>query len=162
MYNFTLHEDSDPQFKRYLQSILNTYHASAYPGMCMPQSKSYSIRVMDSQDQLVGGAIIWLYWGWLEISLLALEPEARKFGLGRHLMEMIEAKAQDEGCTRLRTEAFEQEIGFYQRLGFRIVGQLDDYPPGYRYYWLRKDLPILSSAGKKPATIIPRSTSPAS
>jgi len=30
--------------------------------------------------------------------------------------------------------------GFYEKNGFRIVGQLDDYPPGQIRYTLRKDL----------------------
>jgi hypothetical protein len=24
-------------------------------------------------------------------------------------------------------------------LGYRVVGQLDDYPPGQIFYWMRKD-----------------------
>ena len=56
-------------------------------------------------------------------------------------MAMIEDKAREEGCTRIRAESFEQEtFGFYRRPGYRIVGQLQDYPEGYNYYWLRKDL----------------------
>ncbi len=55
-------------------------------------------------------------------------------------MAVIEEKAREEGCSRMRVEAFGQEAGFYQRLGYRIVGHLEDYPEGYGYYWLRKDL----------------------
>ena len=55
-------------------------------------------------------------------------------------MAFIEDKARQENCTRLRTETFENELGFYQKMGYRIVGHLEDYPEGYDYYWLRKDL----------------------
>ncbi|MBN2393105.1 MAG: GNAT family N-acetyltransferase, partial [Anaerolineae bacterium] len=61
-------------------------------------------------------------------------------GLGRRLMEAIEQKAREENCSRLRVECFGNEVGFYQKMGYRIVGQLEDYPMGHSYYWMRKDL----------------------
>ena len=108
----------------------------------MPQSRQFVIRVQDQAGKVVGGAILYTYWDWLEISLLALEEQARGQGLGRRLMALIEGVARKEGCTRIRTESFEREtFGFYQKLGYQIVGRLEDYPEGYSYYWLRKDLP---------------------
>lgn len=83
---------------------------------------------------------MWAYWGWADISLLALEPKVRGRGLGRQLMRAIENKAQEEGCNRIRVETFGNELGFYQMMGYRIAGYLEDYPEGYSYYWLRKDL----------------------
>jgi hypothetical protein len=32
-----------------------------------------------------------------------------------------------------------QAFEFYRKLGYYIIGQLDDYPDGYTLYWLRKD-----------------------
>lgn len=29
--------------------------------------------------------------------------------------------------------------GFYEKSGYRVIGQLTDYPPGATYFWLRKD-----------------------
>lgn len=140
-YEFVLQEESNDEFKRYLQGILNRYHETAYPQMRVPESKRFVIRVQDHKGDVVGGAILYTYWGWLEISLLALEEQVRGQGLGRRLMARIEDTAREEGCTRIRTESFEQEtLGFYCKLGYRIVGQLEDYPEGYSYYWLRKDL----------------------
>jgi GNAT superfamily N-acetyltransferase len=140
-YAFTLQQETSDAFKRYLQGILNQYHESAYPRMRVPESKQFVIRVHDPKGKVVGGAILYAYWGWLEISLLALEAEARGQGLGRRLMARIEDLARREGCTRIRTESFEREaFGFYRKLGYQIVGHLQDYPEGYSYYWLRKDL----------------------
>jgi GNAT superfamily N-acetyltransferase len=139
-YTFTMEIDEGDEFKHYLQRILNEYHETAYPLMEVPKSKQYKIRVLDTNNQVVGGALMWAYWGWVDVSLLALEKEARGRGLGRKLLNIIEAKALDEGCKRLRVETFGNELEFYQKMGYRIVGQLEDYPPGYDYYWLRKDL----------------------
>jgi GNAT superfamily N-acetyltransferase len=139
-YTFSIEAGGDDTFKRYLQQILNEYHAEVHPTMTTPQSKRFTIRVTDQEGQGMGGAIVWTYWGWLEISVLALEKQARGQGLGRQLMARIEELAQKEGCTRARVEAFEHETGFYQRLGYQVLGCLEDYPEGHNYYWLRKDL----------------------
>jgi len=139
-YHFSLEEESGDEFKRYLQGILNA-HDEAFPAMQAPKAKRFIVRVADENGDVVGGAIIWTYWGWLEIELLALEKQVRGRGLGRQLMKLIEDKAREEGCTRTRTEAFDyQALGFYRKLGYRVVGQLEDYPEGYTYYWMRKDL----------------------
>jgi hypothetical protein len=53
---------------------------------------------------------------------------------------MIETKAQDEGCKDIRVETFGNELAFYQKMGYRVVGHLENYPQGYDYYLLRKDL----------------------
>jgi GNAT superfamily N-acetyltransferase len=109
--------------------------------MRVPQSERFVIRVQNREGDVVGGAIVYTYWGWLEIRLLALEKEVRGQGIGRQLMTLIEEQAREQGCTRIRTESFEQEaFGFYQKLGYQIVGRLVDYPEGYNYCWLRKDL----------------------
>ena len=139
-YRFAVEADEGDEFKRYLQGILNEHHETAYPLMEIPKSKRFMIRVINEKDQVVGGAQMWAYWGWADINLLALEQKVRGRGLGRQLMHAIENKAREEGCNRIRVETFGNELEFYQRMGYRIVGHLEDYPEGYSYYWLRKDL----------------------
>lgn len=139
-YSVSAEVDSGDGHKRYLQGILNAHHEAAYPLMEVPRSKQFAIRVANAEGRMVGGALIWAYWGWVDVSLVALEPEVRGQGLGRRLMAAIEDKAREEGCLRLRVEAFGGELGFYKRMGYRVVGELEDYPEGYTYYWLRKDL----------------------
>ena len=53
---------------------------------------------------------------------------------------MAEREAEERGCSRakLRTFGF-QARGFYQKEGYRVVGELEDYPPGRSFYWMRKD-----------------------
>lgn len=40
---------------------------------------------------------------------------------------------------QLRTFGF-QARGFYEKQGYRVVGALEDYPPGNAMFWMRKDL----------------------
>ena len=56
----------------------------------------------------------------------------------------IALASQARGCTRAHTSTYAfQALAFYQRHGYRVIGQLDDYPDGYTLYWLRKDLESL-------------------
>ncbi len=136
-YDVTMQEEDGDEFKLYLRKILNESDTSLQP----PKSRRFIVRVMDDRGDIAGGAIVWMYWGWLEITQLALEKEARGQGLGRRLMRAIEDKARAEGCARARVEVFgHQALGFYQKLGYQIVGKLENYPEGFDYYWTCKDL----------------------
>jgi hypothetical protein len=84
-YTFLMETDEGDEFKHYLQRILNEYHETAYPQMEVPKSRKFKIRVLDTNNQVVGGALMWAYWGWVDVSLLALEKEARGHGLGRRI-----------------------------------------------------------------------------
>ncbi len=139
-HNFTVQIADDDEFKHYLQGILNEHHKTAYPLMDVPTSKRFMVRVTDEKGSTVGGALIWAYWGWLDVSLVALKKDSRGRGLGKQLMAVTEEKAREENCNKIRVETFGNEMGFYQRMGYRIVGHLEDYPEGYSYYWMRKDL----------------------
>jgi GNAT superfamily N-acetyltransferase len=103
-------------------------------------TRPLAVLVYHANGRLVGGLAGSTYWGWLEIEDLWLPEQWRRQGIGRKLMQLAEQEAQDRGCNRafLRTYSF-QARGFYEQLGYRIVGQLDDYPPDESFYWLRKD-----------------------
>jgi ribosomal protein S18 acetylase RimI-like enzyme len=58
------------------------------------------------------------------------------------MMVAIEEKARQDGCGRIRVETFGNEKGLYEKMGYRIVGELDDYPEGYTYCWMRKGLDL--------------------
>lgn len=96
----------------------------------------------DGEGKLWGGLTADTYWGWMEIKDLWLHEQLRGQGWGRQLLARAEVEAQRRNCTRvhLRTFSF-QARDFYQKYGYRVVGQLDDYPPGHTFYWMRKDLP---------------------
>jgi GNAT superfamily N-acetyltransferase len=97
--------------------------------------------VYDGQDRLVGGLTARTYWGWLELEDFWLDGALRGCGYGRQLLSMVETEAIRRGCTKswLRTYSF-QAKGFYEKAGYRVVGTLEDYPPGEAFYWMQKDL----------------------
>jgi hypothetical protein len=57
-------------------------------------------------------------------------------------MQAIEHQAAQGGCTQsyLDTYSF-QAIEFYQKLGYEVVGKLENFPTPHTHYFLKKDLP---------------------
>jgi ribosomal protein S18 acetylase RimI-like enzyme len=78
---------------------------------------------------------------WLEITVLWVAESYREQGLGRELMERAENEARRRGCryARLATSDF-QAPGFYQKLGYRLYGTLENCPPGVNNFYYVKDL----------------------
>lgn len=75
---------------------------------------------------------------WLEISIIWVDEQVRRQGLGQKLMEEAEREAYERGCryARLATSNF-QAPSFYERLGYSLYGKLENCPPGETvyYYW---------------------------
>lgn len=136
----------DPQVQQWLHEQIKTFnnqHSPHHQAIRTADVESLAIILNDADGAIIGGLSADFYWGWLEINNLWLSTGWRRRGLGRLLVSLAEAEAQRRGCRRawLRTFSF-QAPDFYQRLGYRIVGQLEDYPPGSTFYWLRKDFPV--------------------
>lgn len=96
--------------------------------------------VRDEAGETIGGLAGDTFWGWLDIEDFWLSESLRGQGLGRQLLRRVETEAIMRGCTQARLSTFSfQAHGFYQKCGYRVVGQLDDFPPGETFYWMRKD-----------------------
>ncbi len=105
--------------------------------------KPLAIFIKDEQEQIVGGLIADTYWEWLDVDDFWLAELLRKQGYGTKLLAMTEAEAKKCGCKRAKLKTFSfQARGFYEKMGYRVVGQLDDYPPDQTFYWMRKDFEI--------------------
>ena len=100
------------------------------------------VTVRDAAGTIVGGLVANTHWGWLEVDLLWVDERVRGQGWGTRLLRAAEDEARRRGCrhARLSTWSF-QARPFYEKLGYRVFGQIDDYPPGATDYILCKDLP---------------------
>ncbi len=61
------------------------------------------------------------------IQLIGVRPETRGGGVGRALMEFVEAHVQSRDIFLLVSDFNIDAQRFYARLGYRQVGKLDDY-----------------------------------
>jgi len=103
--------------------------------------KSLKIFLRDYTGNVMGGVLADCFGGWVYISLLWMKNSLRNQGYGTQLMQMIESEAIQQGCTYAHLDTFSYEARpFYEKLGYELFATLEDYPPGYKKYFLKKCL----------------------
>jgi len=103
------------------------------------QNLCFVLKMPDGE--IVGGVIGATYWGWLYVNLMWLRDDLRGRGYGKELLTLAEDEARQRGAKQSYLDTFSfQALGFYQKQGYEIFGQLDDFPPGHQRYFLRKKL----------------------
>lgn len=98
--------------------------------------------VLRAPDQeIVGGVMAEMFWGWLHIDLLWVKEELRGRGYGHRLLMLAEQEGQQLGAKNAYLDTFSfQALDFYEQRGYRVFGELADFPPGHRLYFLTKQL----------------------
>jgi GNAT superfamily N-acetyltransferase len=94
-----------------------------------------------SDDEILGGVIAEAYWEWLFIDLLWVKTELRGRGYGHLLLETVEKEAQEYGAKNAYLDTFSfQAPTFYEQHGYQVFGELQDFPPGHKRFFMRKRL----------------------
>ena len=92
-------------------------------------------------DQIAGGLIGNVHWGWLYINLLFIKEELRGRGYGHQLMTLSEDEARKLGAKNAYLDTFSfQAPGFYEKHGYHAFGVLNDFPSGHQRYYFTKQL----------------------
>jgi GNAT superfamily N-acetyltransferase len=91
--------------------------------------------------KVVGGLFGRTAWDWLRIELLYIPPELRGGGWGQRIIGAAEEEAIRRNCRASWAAPFSfQAVSFYERMGYTLVGSLDDYPTGHKRIFLQKKL----------------------
>jgi ribosomal protein S18 acetylase RimI-like enzyme len=99
------------------------------------------IRDRGHDEGILGGLLGWTSWEWLRIELLYVEPALRGTGWGTRLVRAAEEEARRRLCRSAWVDSYSfQAPGFYERLGYKVFGTLDDYPRGHRRCFLQRKL----------------------
>ena len=157
-YTIRYTDVSDETTRAQIATQIKTFNNARSPFHLQIRTKlptPLELYVHDQNRTLLGGLIAETYWGWLFVDMLWLHEHVRGHGLGRDLLLRAETEAIRRGCAHAYLTTFSfQARGFYEKQGYRVVGQLDDYPPGDSYFWLRKDfIRDSSNLSTEPATI---------
>ena len=95
----------------------------------------------DEAGEVLGGLLGEIWAGWFHIRTLALAAPARGQGFGRELMQRAERYARERGCTNAFLDTFSfQARPFYEKLGYRVFGVLEDHPAGHQHFFMTKRL----------------------
>jgi ribosomal protein S18 acetylase RimI-like enzyme len=104
-------------------------------------SKDFAITVRSDSGEFVAGLLGFTLWNHFFVASLYVDQGFRKEGIGRELMARAEALALEQGCDAIYLDTFDfQAPGFYEKLGFKVFGKLEDYPPGHQRFYLVKRL----------------------
>jgi ribosomal protein S18 acetylase RimI-like enzyme len=105
-------------------------------------SAQYLCFVLETIDKtIVGGVIGATFWEWLHIDLMWIKAEFRGRGLGHRLLTLAEEEGRQRGAKNAFLDTFSfQAPDFYRQHGYRVFGELQDFPPGHQRYFLKKQL----------------------
>ncbi len=102
---------------------------------------SVTVFLRDEHDAIAGGLLGEIWGGWLHVSYLWVAAPHRGRGHASLLLRAAERFAIERRCHAARLETYSfQAPGFYAKHGYEVFGVLDDCPPGYRQFFLKKSL----------------------
>jgi GNAT superfamily N-acetyltransferase len=95
--------------------------------------------LLQAAGATIGGLWGTTLFGWLRIELVFVPAELRGASFGTAILRRAEELAIGRGCIGacLDTYSF-QAPGFYQKLGYRLMGTIQDCPPAGAHHYLYK------------------------
>jgi len=134
----TLSSKPEPDAENVVGDGLNAFNDAAV-GYADRTALHVIVRDSDS-GKIVGGVSGRTSLGLMFVDLVYLPESLRGHDIGTRMMAMAEEEARRRGCRAgvLYTISF-QAPGFYQRLGWRVFGEIPCDPTGTSRIFLTKD-----------------------
>lgn len=126
--------------KQFVQNSLDLYNVAA-TGL----SEYYPVAVFLKRDneEILGGVLGDIWGTWLHVTYLWVVAPLRGHGYGSQLLCSAEQYARERGCQNIHLETFSfQARPLYEKHGYEVFAQLEDFPPGHTKYFLRKRLAV--------------------
>lgn len=103
--------------------------------------RALAITLTDEAGAFMGGLSGYTAWGWLYIQWLFVADDLRGQGWAPRLLEAAEAEARSRGCHGAHIDTFSPvALKTYQRAGYKIFGELPNFPKGRTRTFLQKQL----------------------
>ncbi|MBS0382573.1 MAG: GNAT family N-acetyltransferase [Proteobacteria bacterium] len=127
---------------RTLSEGIQDFNRRTVPGLPeVADDLKFAVFARDAAGKVVGGIRANAFWSYLNIELLWLGDSARGVGLGTRLVRCAEQFALRHGFKQARVETTSfQARPFYEKLGYRVYGELKDFPEGHVSYFLARRL----------------------
>jgi GNAT superfamily N-acetyltransferase len=137
-YQLVVEDQPDPRDLALLEERLA---AAAVAAVGAGEEEEFGIFARDDAGRIVAGASGSVWGGCCQIHTVWVDGPERGHGLARELMAQAEAAARRRGCRLVMGLTYDVLTrDFYDRLGYRIVGIIEDCPVGTATRWYCKDL----------------------
>jgi len=116
------------------------YNLQSWPTQ-VEKSRMLRLFLRTAEGELLGGLIGKIYRSALFVDKLFVEDALRGQGWGERLLSRAETIAKKEGVVFAHLDTFSfQAPDFYEKLGYKAFGILDNYPDGLKRYFYKKTL----------------------
>ena len=137
-YSLTVEETPRGEDVSVLSQGLTTH---ALPYTQGPGFQPLGVFLRAANGTIVGGVWGQVNWNWVHIGLVWVAEALRGTGYGRQLIAAMEHAAKERDCSAAHLDTFSyQARPFYESLGYKVFGTLDDYPPGHQRFFMKKTL----------------------
>ena len=136
-YSITIEDDPSFDHVRFLTRKLHEYNVSQ-TGL---EGELITLLLRDTGPQIIGGVHGWTAFNYLHVDILWLREDVRGRGYGKRLLLATDQEALKRGCRYAQLDTFSfQARGFYEKLGYRVFGELDEVAGKQKWHFLKKDL----------------------
>lgn len=102
-------------------------------------ARPLTVLARGEDDALIGGVSGRTVYRHLLVEVVWVDERRRGQALGKQLMELAEQEARLRGCVAAQVDTLSfQAPGFYLKLGFEVIGKIDDFPEGHARYFMLK------------------------
>ena len=136
----------DEKIIEYLKNSIKEYNneKSYYHKISRADDYVKHIIITEKQnDALIGGIAARHYWNMIYLDEFFVEREYRGKGFGKAMIKKLinTAREREVNFISLQTFSF-QAREFYEKFGFFVIGEIEDYPPGMSMYTMRLNIKI--------------------
>ena len=131
-------------YKDYINEQVEKYnreHSEYFGSYKDLKYDDFGFFAVDESDDIFGAIIGRVKLNWAHIDILWIDEELRNNGYSSALLAKAIDFAKEKNCIGIRTETFDKNAKeFYEYLGFKVVGEIKDFPPGHTEYILAKKI----------------------
>jgi GNAT superfamily N-acetyltransferase len=140
-YTITLEDHPASEDVQTVRAGLSAFNRSQVAVDADDDRKPVNLLVRANDGTVAGGLLGVTAWNWLYISILWVRDDLRGQNFGSDLVRAAEHEALRRGCHSAFVDTMSfQALPFYQKLGYTVFGELEDFPPGHSRHFLRKRL----------------------
>ena len=134
---YLLHADNTEQLNQALRANMLEFNAQHFD----VERQALGFKYLDKQGELVAGISGHVFGNWLLISWLWCDESARGNGLADSLLTSLENAAIEMGAVQAQLDTLDfQAKPFYEKRGYQVKYQLNNYPLNGTRYFMEKPL----------------------